>query len=206
MFPRLLTAAIVSFFAYSAFAADVEIAPPTTDLSKAVAGKYVLDANHTSITFKLTHMGLSNYTGRFDKISGDLVFDTKDPTKSALNVAIDPMSVNVNHEKLSKEIATKEDAFNAVKFPNITFVSKSIVKTSDTTGKITGDLTFMGVTKPVVLDTVFIGAGMNPFTKKPKIGFSATGEIKRGEFGSVAWASMIGDDVHLVIETEFDGE
>lgn len=201
---RLLAIAATSLLAFGAHA--FEITPPTTDLSKATSGKYTMDPAHTSITFQVKHLGLSNYTGRFNSVSGDLTFDTKDPTKSALNVKIDPLSVDVNHEKLSKEIATQEDVLNGVKFAEITFVSKSITKTSDTTGKITGDLTLLGVTKPVTLDAVFNGSSFNPFSKKPTLGFSATGSLKRSEFGMKGWDKAVGDDVKLIIETEFSGE
>ena len=204
MLKSFLAASAMFLFSTSVFAMD--IAPPTTDLSKATSGKYVMDPTHTSITFQVKHLGLSNYTGRFNTVSGDLTFDAKDPTKSILNVKIDPLSVDVNLEKLSKEIATKEDALSGVKFPEITFVSKSITKTSDTTGKITGDLTLLGVTKPVTLDAVFNGSAFNPFSKKPTLGFSATGSLKRSEFGATVWDKAVGDEVKLIIESEFGGE
>lgn len=202
---RLLTAAAICAFAFNALAVDAP-PPPTTDLATAVSGKYTLDPNHTSITFKVLHMGLSNYTGRFNKVSGDMNFDAKEPAKSTLNVSIDPTSVDVNHPKLNEEISTQDVNLDSAKYPAITFVSKSVTKLSDTQGTVLGDLTLHGVTKPVTLNVSFIGHGINPMSKKPMLGFSATGAIKRSDFGMTSWAPFVGDDVKIQIETEFAGE
>jgi polyisoprenoid-binding protein YceI len=67
-----------------------------------------------------------------------------------------------------------------------------------------GDLTLLGVTKPVTLDVTFNGSGMNPFAKSQTLGFSATGNIKRSQWGMTAWDKAVGDDVKLIIEVEFN--
>ena len=91
---------------------------------------------------------------------------------------------------------------NAAKFPTIGFNSSSLVLTGPTTGKMTGDLTFLGVTKPVTLDLVWngFGPGMMGGTRT---GFSATGSIKRTDFGFNTYVPVIGDQVDLLIEIEF---
>ncbi len=172
------------------------------------AGTYKADGTHTNVLWSVSHFGLSNYIGRFDKIEATLELDPADVTKSSLTVKIDPKSVNVNYPDTSfaTEIAG-EKFFNSGKFADITFVSKEIKTTGDNTGTVTGDLTFHGVTKPVTLDVTFNKAlNPHPMSKKPVVGFSAKGTIKRSDFGVSALVGPVGDDVALTIETEFVGE
>ncbi len=165
-------------------------------------GTYGMDPTHTSVVFKVDHLGFSTYIGRFDTVSGTLTFDENDPVKSAVNVAIESASINTNSRILEEELRGAE-MFNSEVHPQITFVSTGIEKTDDTTGKITGDLTIAGMTKPVTLDVTFNGGAPHPFTKKMTLGFSATASLKRSEFGLDSWLPAIGDDVALIIETEF---
>ncbi len=190
--PLLITAALAAVTVYSpSFAMDH------------LSGKYAMDPTHTSVIFKVDHLGFSTYIGRFDTISGTLDFDEKDPTKSAVNVAIESASINTNSDKLEEELRGAE-MFNSEVHPQVTFVSIEIEKTGETTGKITGDLTIAGTTKPVVLDTTFNNGAPHPFPpNKLVLGFSATAAIKRSEFGLNSWLPAIGDDVSLIIETEF---
>ena len=182
----------------------------TTPLASMPAGAYTLDKNHTSLTFRVNHMGLSNYTARFTKVDATLTFDPKDPTKSSVKATIDPTSIRtdfVGAEDFDGVLAKDKAWFNATQFPAITFESTKVEKTGEKTGKIHGNLTFLGVTKPVVLDTTYNGA----YDKKPYIGgaglgFSATTTIKRSEWGMGNYIPMIGDDVAIWIETEFGQE
>ncbi len=176
---------------------------------EAPTGAYKLDPTHASVTFKVSHLGLSNYTARFSKIDADLAFDAADMTKSKLNVTIDPVSIRTDYpfadkKDFDKKLATDAEWFNAEFYPEITFTSTAVEMTGEKTAKVTGDLTLLGVTKPVTLDVTLNGAMKeHPFVKKPAIGFSATGSIKRSEFGFDKYVPMIGDDVALLIEAEF---
>jgi len=94
--------------------------------------------------------------------------------------------------------------FDADKFNSITFQSTAIELTSEKTGKVTGNLTFHGVTKPVVLDVTLNGTiASHPITKKPALGFSAKTVIKRSDFGVNELEGPLSDDVNLIIEAEF---
>jgi polyisoprenoid-binding protein YceI len=170
------------------------------------AGTYAADANHTNVLWTVSHFGVSNYIGRFDDVAAVLVLDPADPTKSKLTARIDPASVDVKYrgEKSFAEEISGEMFLDAAKYPNIEFVSTAIETTGDKTGKVTGDLTFHGVTLPVVLD-VTMNAALNPhpMSKKPVVGFSATGTVKRSAFGVTGLVGPLGDDVKLTIETEF---
>ena len=172
------------------------------------AGTYKLDPTHASVTWRLNHMGLSTYTARFTKIDATLNYDPADPTKSQLTATIDPASVRTDYpnpaKDFDKELREDQRFFKVAQFPEIKFVSTKLEKTGDKTGKMTGDLTFMGQTKPVTLDVTFNGSFKeHPLTKKPAIGFSATGTVKRSAYGMDALVPFVGDDVALLIETEF---
>lgn len=197
---RILALILALFLALPASAMDVQ--KPTTDLTGVPSGKYVLDPTHTNVVFRISHLGYSGYIGRFNKISGTLTFDSAQVEKSALNVAIDPKSIDVNHEKLEGELIGPQ-VLDTGNFPDIKFVTTSAEKISDSTGRIMGNLTLHGVTKPIMLEVTFNGAGKNPMSNKAMLGFSATGKIQRSDFGIVAWAPMIGDDIDITIETEF---
>lgn len=181
-----------------------------TALPAIPSGKYVSEASHTSLTFQIDHMGLSKYTARFTKVEADLDFNNEKPEASKLTAKIDPTSIrtdypNAANKDFDKELGEGPEWFNAKKFPSITFESTKVTRTGDKTGKVTGNLTFLGVTKPITLDVTFNGGfAEKPFTKKPAIGFSARGVMKRSEWGFTQYLPTLGDDVTLIIETEFD--
>ncbi len=204
-------------FAYAALAAALFTAPaalaaPGVSSVKPAdlpAGHYVLDKPHASLTAKLKHMGYSNYTLRFTKLDADFTYDPKAPEASKISVTVDPASLDTATGadafglKFNKEL-TGDGWLEAAKYPTITFVSTAINVGDGQHGTVTGDLTFHGVTKPVVLDVTFngVGSGMIPLTTRT--GFSASTTIKRSEFGVGKYAPLIADDVTLNIEVEFE--
>jgi polyisoprenoid-binding protein YceI len=185
--------------------APVAHAEATTDLKNAPSGVYQIDPNHASVTFKILHMGFSRYTGRFDKLEGTLNFDNANPEQSSLDVTVYPNSVDTNNAKLEEELRG-DKWMNVIKYPSSTFHATKIERTGPTTGKITGDLTLMGQTHTLVLDATLIGTGDNFFSKKPVLGVSAVGTLKRSDFGFSNMIPIVGDDVTLEIEAEFDKE
>lgn len=180
--------------------------PPVKDLAVAPAGNYKLDPTHTYLGWSLSHAGLSNYTARFEKVSGTLNFNPDNPTSSTLDIRIDPKSVSTGLLDFDEILATSRNYFDAERFPEIRYVSTQIRQLSDTTGQITGDLTLRGVTKPVTLDVTFNGAGKSFGNPGKTLGFSATGTFKRSDFGMNYLIKLagIGDDITLRIETEFN--
>lgn len=193
----------------AALAALLLVAPAaaqglSTDPSLAPAGTYEVDKAHARISWGISHFGLSTYIGWFSKFDISLNFDPNAPEKSSLKATIDPKSVHTLDPKFDEEIAS-EKFFDAGKFPEISFVSKSVEKTGDTTGKITGDLTFHGVTKEVVFEVVFHGGALSPMKKTYVLGFNAKTTIKRSEYGVTEYVDFgLGDDVTVTIEGEFD--
>ena len=179
--------------------------PPVVEVSAAPAGNYRLDPTHASVTWSLSHAGLSNYTARFDDISGALNFRPEAPANSSVDIRIDPKSVSTGLPKFDEEIATSGNYFDANSFPEIRFVSTNIKLTGEATGLITGDLTLKGVTKPVTLDVIFNGAGKSFGNPGKTLGFSATTTFLRSDYNMGHLVSFgIGDEVNLRIETEFN--
>lgn len=196
-----LSALFLGLAVSAAFAAD---APPAArkDLTQTPSGAYDLDPAHTSIIWRTSHLGFSYLVGRFSNPTGTLTLDSAKPENSKLEVSIPTDSIATASSELSGHLA-QPDFFDAKKFPTIKFVSKRIVTTGPTAGNVEGDLTLHGVTKPVTLKTDLVGAGVNPFAKSAALGFHAETTIKRSEFGISGFTPAVGDDVMLVIDTEF---
>lgn len=172
------------------------------DAAAQPSGLYKLDPTHTSVVWKVLHMGVSKYTARFDKVDGTLEFNPADPTKSVLKVQIPTASVSTGNADFDKEIAGPK-FLGGDKTPTITFDSTQITKTGPDTGTVTGNLTLNGVTKPVTLDVTFYGGIVHPMGMGHDIGFSAKTKFKRSDFNVVQYVPMVGDEVEIAIETEF---
>lgn len=173
------------------------------------SGLYALDKAHASLIWKVSHLGLSDYTARFTKFDATLDFNAQNPSASTLSVTIDPSSVetdypNPEQKDFDKKLATGEDWFNAKEFPKITFTSKRIEMTGDKTGTVYGTLDFLGKQHPLALDVTFNKAMIEqPFAKKPALGFSATANLQRSQWGFDTYVPNIGDSVNVIVEAEF---
>ncbi|PWC31384.1 YceI family protein [Azospirillum sp. TSO35-2] len=172
-------------------------------LTPAVAAPvaYKIDPAHLSVAFIVNHLGFSNLIGRFNTASGDVSFDKDAVEKSTVAVTVDTTSVDTNHAKRDEHLKSP-DFFNAKEFPKMTFKSTAIEKTGANTGKLHGDLTLLGVTKPIVLDVTFNKDGVSPASKLETVGFSARGKVKRTDFGMKYGAPYISDEIDLLIEAE----
>lgn len=205
-----MRALILGAALFSLAACNVAEAQTTTETSKpleAPSGAYANDPAHTSLHWKIGHMGLSNYTARVGDVNIALQFDAGNVEKSTVTATINPASFDTGYPRQDKdfneEIAS-ELIMNAAKFPAITFRSTSVERTSPTTANINGDLTMMGVTKPVTLSATYNGSmASHPFVKVPAIGFSAKTVIDRTEFGNTFLSGLaLSDKVEILIETE----
>lgn len=166
------------------------------------AAEFKVEPSHTHVLFFVNHLGFSGYPGWFTGVDGTLFFDTESPANSRLNITIDAGSVTTTSAALNDKL--KEAAyFNVAQHPTITFNSTSVAKTSDTTGVVSGDLTLLGVTKPVTLDVRFNQRGYNEYAHADMVGFSAKTSINRSEFGMTELVPAVSDKVDLIIEAEF---
>lgn len=169
--------------------------------AKAQIEQYEFDTAHTQIIFFVSHLGFSISEGEFLDFDGLITFNRDEPEKSSVNVTIDTSSIDMDDEKWDAHMKN-EDFFHVEKYPTMTFKSTGIEVTGEKTAKITGDLTILETTKPVVLDVKFNKAGKHPFGDKYAAGWSATTSLKRSEFGMKHALPMVGDDVEIRIEVE----
>ncbi|MGU3496443.1 YceI family protein [Xanthobacteraceae bacterium A53D] len=192
----------------AAFALAVTLAAPvhaqtddTTDPKQVKAGTYAIDGAHSRATWSVSHLGYSTFTGILPAAEGTLTLDPAAPDKSQVEVTFkveDIVSVDRDLDAHLKQ----GDFFNAAKFPTVTFKSTAVVPDGNK-ARVTGDLTLLGVTRPVTLDVTFNKAGESPVDKLYRVGFDATGTLKRSEFGMKALLPAIPDDVKLQISGEF---
>jgi len=142
---------------------------------------YVLDAVHSQPGFEATHLGYSTQMGNFAKSSGKVTLDRAAKT-GTVDVTIDATSVRTFDTRLDTAVKG-ERFFNVEKFPTITFKSTSVKFDGDKVTGAEGDLTMLGVTKPVTLTVSNFSCADNPFSKKPMCGGNATATIKRSDWG-----------------------
>ena len=174
----------------------------TLDPARLEGGAYRLDPDHTALLWKVNHLGFTLYVGRFDRVEGSLDFDPEAPAASRLQVIVETASIGSVDPTLDSDLRGS-GWFDAATYPQIVFRSTAIDVTGKNTGRVTGDLTLHGVTRPMTLDVTFNGGATDIITGKYTLGFAATGTIKRSEFGVDDYVPAIGDEAQLEIYTEF---
>jgi len=196
-------------------ARTAEAAPkPAGAATRAPSGRYTADMAHTSVNFRVDHIGLSHFTARFTRAEAELLFDPANPSACSVRAVIDAASLQTNYPepaKLDFDAQVEHEFLDAARYPKITFASTRVERTGTNTARVTGDLTLHGVTRPVTLAVTFNGGypagAMDP--ENSRIGFSARGSLKRSDFGVTyglppAGTNMgVGDEVEVVIEAEF---
>lgn len=163
------------------------------------ANQYVIDSSHTYPNFSINHLGFSVMHGRFNETSGSLVYDPEAGTGS-VEVVISAASIDTGHEKRDAHLRNS-DFFHVESHPEITFSSTNASFEGDS-GSVEGELTILGVTKPVTLAVDSIICKAHPMNQKRVCGFNATTTIKRSEFGMEYGVPVIGDEVTLRLQVE----
>ena len=163
------------------------------------AKAYQIDGVHSTVLFKVSHMGISNTWGRFDSIAGDLKFGDG-ASGNAINVTVKADSINTGNAGRDKHLRGP-DFFSAKEFPTIAFKSKSWKNTGGMNYDVSGDLTLHGVTKAVTIAVTKVGEGKGP-RGKDRVGFDGLLKLKRTDFGMTKLVGPAGDEVtlHLAIE------
>lgn len=169
--------------------ASVQAAPTTWDI----------DASHSGVGFKIRHF-VTKVPGSFSDFKGTIVFDDEDVSNMKAEATIKVASVNTNSKGRDDHLQ-RGDYFNAEQHPEITFTSTKWEKTGENTYKMTGDLTMLGVTKPVTLDVTFVGTAEGRGGKK-LAGFEGKGTIDRTEWGLTSGQPAVGKDVDIEISIE----
>ncbi len=169
------------------------------------AATYAIDTGHSNVSFKVRHMMVSKVAGNFNTFSGTVEFTEGAVQDWSVEAVIDMASINTNDEKRDEHLVSP-DFFNVEKYPEMTFVTKG-VKVDGDDYVLMGDLTLMGVTKPVELALEFNGEIDDPWGNT-RAGFSAEGKIDRRDFG-MSWNKtmdkggvVVGNDVSISLEIE----
>jgi polyisoprenoid-binding protein YceI len=169
-------------------------------MANASTETYELDPAHTFPHFSVNHLGFSTMRGRFNTTSGTVTMD-KDKGTGSVAIEIDVSSIDTGHDKRNEHLRGP-DFFNATEFPKMTYKSTKVTINKDNSAVVDGNLTIMGVTKPVTLNVEKMNCGVHPFNKKEVCGFDATATIKRSDFGMKYGLPAIGDEINMIIEAE----
>ena len=162
---------------------------------------YVLDPNHTIPMYEVTHMGYSLQRGSFTNATGKVTLD-RTTRKGAIEVTIMTASVTTGAARLVPHLKG-EDFFNVEKYPTMTYKSVDLLFDGDNVVGANGELTMLGVTRPVPLVVNGFKCGPNPFNKKPMCGAEAVATIKRSEFGmKYGIPTAAGDEIRIKIPIE----
>jgi len=164
------------------------------------ADTYSIDLRHTHPSYEIDHFGWSIQRGRFDNVTGTIVLDRVTKAGS-VDVRIEVSSVSTGVSKLDEHLKS-EDFFDAAKYPTISFKSSKIVFNADAPSSVPGEMTILGVTKPVTLNVTHFSCGQHPMLKKEVCGAEARATIKRSEFGMSKFLPALGDEVKLLINVE----
>lgn len=161
---------------------------------------YVIDGKHTFPRFEYSHFGFTNQIHRFDRTSGKIVIDRAART-GTLDVTIDVTSVDTGNSLLNEHLQG-EDFFDAKKFPNITFKSRTMKFEADRVAEVDGNLTIKGITKPVTLTVTSFKCMPHPLVKKDACGANAVTKVNRTDFNLGKYAPAVSDEVTLSIAVE----
>lgn len=178
-------------------------------ISASGADKFVLDQVHSSIGFSVRHLVISKTRGSFHDATATVMYDEKDITKSSVDVTIKIASIDTDNEDRDNHLKGPE-FFDAEKFPDMTFKSKSIEKVKD--GYIAiGDFTIRDVTKEIKLPFQIVGIVQDPWGNT-KMGIEASITIDRQDYG-LTWSKtieagglVVGNDVNIELSLEFAKE
>ena len=214
----MLRAAPAALVAAALFLSPLPTATPDVSLPSAprasaglsdglpAAGTYALDAAHTTVGFRIRHMGIAFVEGEFDGFEGAIAFDPAAIAATTVQATVQTATVDTDVDARDGHLRTA-DFFDVETFPTMTFQSTGVEPTGPTTFRLMGDLTLHGVTRPVALDVTAAGPVSDP-RGGTRAGFHAEGEIDRRDFG-ITWGqdlpggvASVGHTVQIVIDAE----
>ena len=169
------------------------------ELADARAGTYTVDPDHNAVFARVQHIGYSWSVFRFDQASGTLAWDPAAPEKSTLSVAVRVESITSNVKGFALDLAG-EQYLKAAKFPEATFVSSAFRRGDAMHGKVDGQLTLMGIAKPVTFDVELVGAGKG-WENRPRLGVHAVARIVPQDYG---FPALFGNTIEIAVDTEFE--
>ena len=168
---------------------------------------YTLDPIHSFVNFTVDHLGFTTIYGRFDKSSGKATLD-RGARIGSVEIAVETASVNTgdgergNRQRSRDEHLRSADFFNSAEFPRMTFKSTAFKFGGENLSELDGQVTLLGATKPLTLKLERWKCGPHPFNKKEMCGGTASGRIKRSDFGMKYGIPGVGDEITLMIGFE----
>lgn len=171
------------------------------------AEEWQIDPAHSNVSFSIRHMMVSNVKGDFSKVSGTLIWDEKNPSKSSMTAEIDAASITTRDDKRDEHLRSA-DFFDVANFPKITFKSTRIERTAKGKFKVIGEATIHGITKPMTLEVTGPSQSITNPWGQTVMAASATGKLNRKDFG-INWNKaldaggfVVGEEVNFTIEVE----
>lgn len=189
--PMLRSALLSSFALWLAAAAPARAEPVA----------YRLDPVHCQVLFFVDHLRFSRQVGRFTGVEGRFVFDPAswDGAKVEAQIAVE--SLWLGDEPWQRKMLSR-DFFDVAEHPTMRFASEHIEATGENTARVHGQLSLLGVSRPVVLEVTRNRVARNTFNLKQTAGFSARTTIRRSDFGMRRMLAAVGDEVEIVLEIE----
>jgi polyisoprenoid-binding protein YceI len=164
------------------------------------SGTYAIDGGHSNVLFRVTHLGVAPFWGRFNQVEGQVTLDAEDLSKSKVSIVIPVDSVDSNSADRDGHLKSP-DFFSAKEFPELTFESTKVSQARDGVLRVTGDLTMLGESNEVSFDAHQIGHG-----ERGRFGYRAGYEadftVTRSDFGMDFMVGMLGDEVRLIVALE----
>jgi len=197
------TAPFVLAFLLTAVPASAQMPtepPGKPDVARVTAGNYAIEPRHTQIRFSVMHYGFTPFSGFFSGASGNLTLDPAKPNAASVSIEVPTNTALVTVPKLTDELRSPM-FFDPDKYPTMKFVSDKVT-VHGTHARIRGQLTLHGQTHPLTLEASFVGAGVS--RGKRAVGFTATGTLKRSDYGITAVLPLVSDEVKIDIAAAFE--
>lgn len=166
----------------------------------AAADSYAIDPAHTFPRFEVSHLGFSTHRGQFNRTAGRLVLD-RIAKSGNVEIIVQTASIGTGDPKLESELRS-DKFFDVEKFPTMVFRAKTLKFNGDTPASAEGELTLLGVTRPLSLAIAHVKCGAHPLNKKQTCGAEVTGTLKRSDFGMKTFIPLVGDEITLRIQVE----
>jgi polyisoprenoid-binding protein YceI len=169
--------------------------------------KWTLDKTHSNVRFTVTHLVISEVEGSFRSFDGSFTSEKDDFSDAVINFAVDISSINTDNEKRDGHLKS-DDFFNAARYPEMIFKSKSFKKVSDNKYELYGDLSIRNITKPVKFDVTYGGMAKDGYGNE-KAGFKARTTINRFDYDlkwnalTEAGGAVVGKEVDIDLRLQF---
>ncbi len=184
----------------TAFVLLTGCAAPQPARQPAAGERYKVDAVHSSIGFRINHLNVGYFYGRFDDVAGTFAFDEANPANTVLDIRVRAASIDTHNGLRDRHLKSAE-FFDVGKYADISFRSTGAVRQDAHTFSVAGNLTLHGVTRPLTVTVLRTGTGRG-MQGEQRSGFETSFAIRRSEFGMNAMPNLLGDEVELLVSIE----